>query len=167
MDSIRRGRMGGTQKLAAALLTASLCIAVSTVSLGATPCEKRQLWDREFAYIDKISTTCRLLTTGAVIAAGIYVPYPTIAAELGGGSAATVAKYATALGVDLNSVGFDKHHICRLVRAGRALHHQSHPGVRKRLLQYGLCSPTSESCKARVKTEIFRLYELPASCPQT
>ena len=86
-------------------------------------------------------------------------------AELGG-SAATVAKYAAAFGVDLERSGFDKHHICRLVRAGRALHEQSHSGVRKRLLQYGLCRPADLTCKARVKAEIFRLYELPAQCPQ-
>lgn len=150
---------------ATALMAALLC-ALATASFGATPCEKRQLWDREFAYIDKISTTCRLLTTGAVIAAGLYAPYPSIVGELGGSGAATVARYASAFGVDLERVGFDKHHICRLVRAGRALHEQSHSGVRRRLMQYGLCRPSSEACKARVKAEIFKLYDLPATCPQ-
>jgi hypothetical protein len=154
-----------TTWLATALMAALLC-ALATASFAATPCEKRQLWDREFAYIDKISTTCRLLTTGAVIAAGLYAPYPSIVGELGGSGAATVARYASAFGVDLERVGFDKHHICRLVRAGRALHEQSHSGVRRRLMQYGLCGPSSEACKARVKAEIFKLYDLPATCPQ-
>lgn len=83
-----------TTWLATALMAALLC-ALATASFAATPCEKRQLWDREFAYIDKISTTCRLLTTGAVIAAGLYAPYPSIVGELGGRGAATVARYAS------------------------------------------------------------------------
>lgn len=157
--------MRGKTRLGTVLISGVLSLAITTAALAATPCERRQLWDREFAYIDKISTTCRILTTGALIGVGLYVPYPSLVAELGG-SAATVAKYAAAFGVDLERIGFDKHHICRLVRAGRALHEQSHSGVRKRLLQYGLCRPADLTCKARVKAEIFRLYELPAQCPQ-
>jgi hypothetical protein len=157
--------MRGKTRLGTVLISGVLSLAITTAALAATPCERRQLWDREFAYIDKISTTCRILTTGALIGVGLYVPYPSLVAELGG-SAATVAKYAAVFGVDLERIGFDKHHICRLVRAGRALHEQSHSGVRKRLLQYGLCRPADLTCKARVKAEIFRLYELPAQCPQ-
>jgi len=157
--------MRGKTRLGTVLISGVLSLAITTAALAATPCERRQLWDTEFAYIDKISTTCRILTTGALIGVGLYVPYPSLLAELGG-SAATVAKYAAAFGVDLERIGFDKHHICRLVRAGRALHEQSHSGLRKRLLQYGLCRPADLTCKARVKAEIFRLYELPAQCPQ-
>ena len=157
--------MRGKTWLSTALMAGVVFLAMTTAALAATPCERRELWEREFAYIDKISTTCRILTTGALIGVGLYAPYPSLVAELGG-SAATVAKYAAAFGVDLNRVGFDKHHICRLVRAGRALHEQSHSGVRRRLLQYGLCGPTSQTCKARVKAEIFSLYDLPAQCPQ-
>lgn len=157
--------MRGKTRLGTVLISGVLSLAIITAALAATPCERRQLWDKEFACIDKISTTCRILTTGALIGVGLYVPYPSLMAELGG-SAATVAKYAAAFGVDLECIGFDKHHICRLVRAGRALHEQSHSGVRKRLLQYGVCRPADLTCKARVKTEIFRLYELPAQCPQ-
>ena len=157
--------MRGKTRLCTALMAGVLCLAITTAAFAATPCDRRQLWERGFTYIDKISTTCRILTTGVIIGVGLYAPYPSLVAELGG-SAATVAKYAAAFGVDLERVGFDKHHICRLVRAGRALHEQSHPGVRKRLLQYGLCRPTDLTCKARVKAEIFRLYELPAQCPQ-
>jgi len=157
--------MRGKTRLGTVLMSGVLSLVITTAALAAAPCERRQLWDREFAYIDKISTTCRVLTTGALIGVGLYVPYPSLVAELGG-SAATVAKYAAAFGVDLERIGFDKHHICRLVRAGRALHEQSHSGVRRRLLQYGLCRPTDLTCKARVKAEIFRLYELPVQCPQ-
>lgn len=158
--------MRGKTRLDTPLMAGLLSLVITTAAFAATPCERRQLWDQDFAYIDKISTTCRIVTTGAVIGVGLYAPYPYLVAELGG-SAAIVAKYAAAFGVNLERVGFDKHHICRLVRAARALHEQSHSGVRKRLLQYGLCRPTDLSCKARVKAEIFRLYELPAQCPQT
>jgi hypothetical protein len=118
--------------------------------------ETRKLCEREFAYIDKISTTCRILTTAAEVGVAVYVPYPSIVAELGGGLAGQVLHYASALGVNLQTVGFDKHHICRLVRAGQALHRQTHSGVKRRLLQYGLCRPTDDACKARVRAVIFQ-----------
>jgi hypothetical protein len=108
--------MRGKTRLGTVLMAGVLSIVITTAALAATPCERRQLWDKEFAYIDKISTTCRILTTGAQIGVGLYVPYPYLVAELGG-SAATVAKYAAAFGVDLERIGFDKPQICRLVRA--------------------------------------------------
>lgn len=157
--------MRGTAFLTAGLLAGALVLSNATQTSAAS-CETRALWETDFAYIDKISTTCRILTSGALIAAGLYVPYPSIVAELGGSGAATVAKYAAAFGVDLKRAGFDKHHICRLVRAGNALHNQGHPGVRKRLLQYGLCRPGDDACKAQVRAVIFKLYDLPADCPQ-
>jgi len=149
----------------AGLTALVVLIAASTASQAAT-CEARKLWEREFAYIDKISTTCRILTTAAEVGVAVYVPYPSIVAELGGGLAGQVLHYASALGVNLQTVAFDKHHICRLVRAGEALHRQHHGGVKRRLLQYGLCRPTNEACKARVRAVIFERYGLPANCPQ-
>ncbi len=156
-----RGRSG-----LAGLTVLFVLIAASTASQAAT-CENRKLWEREFAYIDKISTTCRILTTAAEVGVAVYVPYPSIVAELGGGLAGQVLHYASALGVNLQTVGFDKHHICRLVRAGQALYRQTHGGVKKRLLQYGLCRPTDEACQAHVRAVVFELYGLPADCPQS
>jgi hypothetical protein len=83
-----------------------------------------------------------------------------------GGLAGQTLHYASLFGVNLEMVGFDKHHICRLIRADEALHKQDHTGVKKRLLQYGLCPPTDDACKARVHALIFEVYELPADCPQ-
>jgi hypothetical protein len=156
-----RRRNGVLAGLAALLVL----IAASTAAQAAT-CETRKLWEREFAYIDKISTTCRILTTAAEVGVAVYVPYPSIVAELGGGLAGQVLHYASALGVNLQTVSFDKHHICRLVRAGQALHRQTHSGVKRRLLQYGLCRPTDDACKVRVRAVIFQRYGLPANCPQ-
>jgi hypothetical protein len=150
----------------AGLTALVVLIAASTASQAAT-CDATKLWEREFAYIDKISATCRILTAAAEVGVAAYVPYPSIVAELGGGLAGQVLHYASALGVNLQTVGFDKHHICRLIRAGEALHRQTHGGVKRRLLQYGLCRPANEACKAHVRAVIFQRYGLPTDCPQT
>jgi hypothetical protein len=97
------------------------------------------------------------LTTAAAIAAAGYIPYPSIAEALGGGLAGTLLKYPAAYGFDLEKVYIDKHHICRIIRAGRALSAQANRGVRQRILHYGLCPPTAEACQARVKAEIFNI----------
>jgi len=76
--------MRGKTRLGTVLISGVLSLTITTAVLAATPCEHRQLWDREFAYIDKISTTCRILTTGALIGVGLYVPYPSLVAELRG-----------------------------------------------------------------------------------
>jgi hypothetical protein len=149
------------------MIVVFLSVSAPSVSQASTPCERQQLWEKDFAYIDKISLTCEILTTAAEVGATAFIPYPSIVAGLGGGLAGTVLNYAAAFGVNLRAVPFDKHHICRLVRAGIALSHQENDRVRRRLLQYGLCQPTDAACKARVKGEIFERYDLTNACAQT
>jgi hypothetical protein len=55
------------------LLMLLAVIAASTASHAAT-CQSRQLWDKDFAYIDKISTSCRLATTAAAVSIGVTIP---------------------------------------------------------------------------------------------
>jgi hypothetical protein len=150
--------------LAAAL---ALVIATTSSSRASTPCERQQLWEKDFAYIYTISLTCRIVITTAEVGAAAYFPYPSIAQALGGGLAGQVLNYAAAFGVNLRVVPFDEHHICRLVRAGTALSHQQSPGVRRQLLHYGLCPSTDDACKSRFKTEIFEHYRLTDACAQT
>jgi hypothetical protein len=160
--------MRSISRLAAGLAAAVFVLAVaSTSSPASTPCERRQGWEKNFAYIDTISATCQILTTAAEVGATAFVPYQSIVAGLGQGLAGTVLNYAAAYGVNLQQVVFDKHHICRIIRAGNALSTQPNRRVRLRLLQYGLCPPTDDACKTRVKAEIFERYGLINACAQT
>src|SRR6185295_4684076 len=101
-------------------------------------CERQQGWEKNFDYIDTISARCRILTVAAEAATAAFIPYPSIVAELGGGLAGTVLKYAAFYGVNLQKVPLDRHHICRIIRAGNALSVQPNRGVRLRILHYGL-----------------------------
>lgn len=154
------------KSLAALAATAFVLMVASTAAHAVTPCERQQRWENTLEYIDTISASCQILTTAARLRAG-YIPYPSIAEALNGGLAGTLVKYAAAYGFDLKKVYLDKHHICRIIRAGRALSAQANKGVRQSILHYGLCPPTLDACKARVKAAIFQRYGLTNACAET
>jgi hypothetical protein len=155
--------------VAALLVGAFVLAALSAPSQALTDCEKRQRWERKLAYIDTISLTCRVVTTAGVTAGSFYVPYSVLVPKVGSPVAQELFEYALARGINLKRDQLDKHRICRILRAVNALAHQprQYKSVRRRLFQYGLCAPTSASCKARMQAEIFRVFGLTDACAKS